>query len=299
MAAPWVAQLQRVLAAKRAVQARARSLRARVVRLVVRLVGWMRPALLRSPDGKARRLGADAVSRTRPWQVRVHVYRLVGRRANGVIRSVGMGGIYHTGVEVGGVEYAYGHHEGECSGVWTQAPRVLPQQFSRRCAEHVHTLHMGEALLSPRELQRTLAGCRADFAGSAYSLLHNNCNHFSAVLCERLVGRAPPAWINRAAARGATLSRTVGRATSSIGRVTTSSAAQLGSALKAPIRRTKLRLSQLAGRLASRPARALPQRARGDAGARRAAEGSEFESDEEPAEEEGGGEALVVSASPR
>lgn len=215
-------------------------------RLVHSVVGLTRPAPRKQRE--ARRLGAGAVDKPRPWRVRVHVYRLVSSRANNIIRSVGVGGVYHTGVEVGGVEYGFGYHDQEHTGVWKQIPRQLPHDFARGRAKHVGVIDMGEAVLSARALQQLLAECMADFAGSSYSVLTRNCNHFTAELCQRLVHRAPPHWINCAAAKGAVISRAVTRASSSIGRAT-SSVAKLGRVIKAPIRLAKLRVSRHAGLL--------------------------------------------------
>ena len=44
-----------------------------------------------------------------------------------------------------------------------------------------------------------------EFLGTNYNLLTNNCNHFTAALCERLTGKSAPAWINRAASIGVAL----------------------------------------------------------------------------------------------
>ncbi|KAJ1620121.1 hypothetical protein T492DRAFT_398390 [Pavlovales sp. CCMP2436] len=78
---------------------------------------------------------------------------------------------------------------------------------------------MGEAILTARELQRLVWEMMAEFPGNGYGLLTRNCNHFTAAFCERLVQRAPPAWINSAAATGAKVSRVVSRASSSVARL--------------------------------------------------------------------------------
>ena len=43
------------------------------------------------------------------------------------------------------------------------------------------------------------------FLGTSYNLLSNNCNHFTSFMCEKLVGKAAPAWLNRAASIGIAL----------------------------------------------------------------------------------------------
>jgi len=40
------------------------------------------------------------------------------------------------------------------------------------------------------------------FLGEGYNLLTRNCNHFTSALCEELVGRPAPGWLNRAASIG-------------------------------------------------------------------------------------------------
>ncbi|KAJ1620122.1 hypothetical protein T492DRAFT_398389 [Pavlovales sp. CCMP2436] len=70
-------------------------------------------SLARHPAGSGgsrqrepRRMAAGVVDKPRPWRVRVHVYQLVSNRTNRLIRMSGLGGgVYHTGVEIGGVEY--------------------------------------------------------------------------------------------------------------------------------------------------------------------------------------------------
>ncbi|KAA6418649.1 MAG: hypothetical protein FRX49_07508 [Trebouxia sp. A1-2] len=70
-------------------------------------------------------------------------------------------GIFHSGLEVYGVEYAYGGHEYDVSGAVQE---------------------MGE-----------------QYKGNAYHLLQRNCNHFSNDLCVKLTGQPAPLWINRLA----------------------------------------------------------------------------------------------------
>ncbi len=59
---------------------------------------------------------------------------------------------------------------------------------------------MGETSLSPSEVGALVEDLgRTSFRGCDYSLLQRNCNHLTALLAERLTGRAPPAWPNRLA----------------------------------------------------------------------------------------------------
>lgn len=197
------------------------------------VVNFARPAP--RPFRQTRRMSSAAVDKPRQWRVKVHVYQLVSNRTNRLCKSVGVGGVYHTGVEVGGVEFGFGWHDHESTGVWRQIPRQLPKDFARGKAVHVVLIDMGEATLTPRELQDILAQVMSEFTGNSYSVLHRNCNHFTIELCKRLVNRSPPDWINSAAAKGARVSLAVGRATSSI--------AKIGRVIRAPLQVANLRLS--------------------------------------------------------
>jgi hypothetical protein len=206
-----------------------------VERFTSKVVGLARPAAPR-PQRETRRLSSAAVEQLRKWRVRVHVYRLVGQRTNRLCQTVGVGGVYHTGVEIGGVEYGFGCHDHDFTGVWRQIPRQLPSEFARGRAVHISVVDMGKATLTARELSMILQALMGEYPGNGYSVLHRNCNHFTFDLCQRLVQKAPPAWINAAAAKGARVHRAVSLATSSV--------AKLTRAIRAPLPQLSLRFSR-------------------------------------------------------
>jgi hypothetical protein len=103
-------------------------------------------------------------------------------------------GIFHAGVEVYGVEYAYGGHEYDCSGVFATNPRDAPGQVVFREA-----ISMGHTNLSAQEVQQLVQKMGQQYKGNKYHLLQKNCNHFSNDLCLQLVGRTAPFWVNRLA----------------------------------------------------------------------------------------------------
>lgn len=208
-----------------------------VERFASKVVGLARPAMPR-PQRETRRLNSAAVEQPREWRVRVHVYRLVSQRTNRLCRTVGVGGVYHTGVEIGGVEYGFGYHDHDFTGVWRQIPRQLPREFARGRAVHVSVIDMGTTTLTARGLSMILQAVMGEYPGNRYSVLHRNCNHFTVDLCQRLVNKEPPAWINAAATKGARVHRAVSLATSSV--------AKLGRAIRAPLPQFNLRLSRRA-----------------------------------------------------
>ena len=71
-------------------------------------------------------------SGTKPAQfpVKLNVYNLAGgNMSDAIISAVAGGGLYHTGLEIDGVEYAFGGGNGKGSGVWAQQPHKLPSCF--------------------------------------------------------------------------------------------------------------------------------------------------------------------------
>ncbi|GIL72375.1 hypothetical protein Vretimale_4154 [Volvox reticuliferus] len=103
-------------------------------------------------------------------------------------------GIFHSGVEVYGVEYAYGGHDYDYSGVFATNPRDAPGQVVFR-----ESIPMGETDLTQQEIHHLVQRMGNDYKGNNYHLLQRNCNHFASDLCRQLVGKEAPNWINRLA----------------------------------------------------------------------------------------------------
>lgn len=111
---------------------------------------------------------------------------------NGYLYTFGVG-LYHSGVCVYGVEYAYGGHPHAHTGVFTTPPKKAPDARFRQ------TLLIGFTRLSPDDVAELVQAMSAIWLGNTYNLLTRNCNHFASDLCERLTGKAAPEWVNRAA----------------------------------------------------------------------------------------------------
>ncbi|GAB4820977.1 hypothetical protein N2152v2_008023 [Parachlorella kessleri] len=103
-------------------------------------------------------------------------------------------GIFHSGVEVYGVEYAFGGHEYDAPGVFATSPKQAPGTVTFR-----ESVPIGETSLSPQEVHAVVQQMGRTYRGNQYHLLQMNCNTFSSDLCERLTGREAPAWVNRLA----------------------------------------------------------------------------------------------------
>ncbi|DBA96750.1 TPA: hypothetical protein ACH3X1_015589 [Trebouxia sp. C0004] len=103
-------------------------------------------------------------------------------------------GIFHSGLEVCGVEYAYGGHEYDVSGVFATNPKDAPGPVLFR-----ESVLVGHTQMSPQHVQQAVQEMGEQYKGNAYHLLQRNCNHFSNDLCVKLTGQPAPLWINRLA----------------------------------------------------------------------------------------------------
>eukprot|EP00245_Coleochaete_scutata_P005090 TRINITY_DN18371_c0_g1_i1.p1 TRINITY_DN18371_c0_g1~~TRINITY_DN18371_c0_g1_i1.p1 ORF type:complete len:186 (-),score=5.86 TRINITY_DN18371_c0_g1_i1:933-1490(-) len=137
--------------------------------------------------------GSETTGLTSRFPVYVNVYDLTP--INNYLYWIGLG-IYHSGLQVHGVEYAYGAHDYSTSGVFEVEPCNTPG-FTYRT-----TILLGSTNLNPRDFRRFMEVCAEDFTGDSYHLIVKNCNHFTNDVCMRLLGKGLPGWINRLARIG-------------------------------------------------------------------------------------------------
>ncbi|CAG9467758.1 unnamed protein product [Pedinophyceae sp. YPF-701] len=122
--------------------------------------------------------------------VKINVYDLTDNRA---LHPFGLG-IYHSGVVLYGVEFAFGGHEGPGTGVFAMQPGNCPGPVQLR-----QTIKVGRTKLSPQEVERVLLEFASRYSGRSYHLLTRNCNHFSQEFAKALTGKRAPGWLNRLA----------------------------------------------------------------------------------------------------
>lgn len=114
---------------------------------------------------------------------------------NGYAYWLGLG-IYHSGVQVHGVEYGFGAHEHETTGVFEVEPRQCPGFTFRK------SILIGRTDLGPREVHSFMEKLAVHYAGNSYHLMTRNCNHFCNDVCLKLTGKPIPRWVNRLARLG-------------------------------------------------------------------------------------------------
>ncbi|XP_039135175.1 deubiquitinase DESI2-like [Dioscorea cayenensis subsp. rotundata] len=112
--------------------------------------------------------------------------------------GIGLGGIFHSAVQVyGDEEWSFGFCE-HGSGVFSCPPRK----------NHLYTYResmvLGETNLSCAKVNQILRELSREWPGSSYGLLSRNCNHFCDTFCDRLGTPKLPAWVNRFANAGDT-----------------------------------------------------------------------------------------------
>lgn len=163
-----------------------------------------------------RRIGAG---HGRP--IKLHIYRLTNVVLDAALYALLGGGIYHTGVEVDGVEYAFGSHAESTTGVWMQEPQKLPDGFANNQAVLIRTLEVAKTHVPPRSLRRLIVELMQAWPGSSYDVLRRNCNHFSAAMIATVLEVEDgmhfiPSWVNRAATESGDIMRLFGAARSTL-----------------------------------------------------------------------------------
>ncbi|KAF7051488.1 hypothetical protein CFC21_059724 [Triticum aestivum] len=86
-------------------------------------------------------------------------------------------GIFHSAVQVHGMEFGYGAHEYATSGVFQVEPKSCPGFIFRR------SVCMGTTNMSRAEVRAFLEDLAEDYHGDTYHLIVKNCNHFTADVC--------------------------------------------------------------------------------------------------------------------
>lgn len=107
----------------------------------------------------------------------LNVYEPAGKNQG----SVAGFGIYHTGVEINGVEYCFAGGTGldftdVRSGVMEQTPKTTPDRSQWKFKESVE---LGRVKWTSKQFSDLLKEMQVAFPASTYHIVHRNCNHFT------------------------------------------------------------------------------------------------------------------------
>ncbi|XP_044471041.1 deSI-like protein At4g17486 [Mangifera indica] len=105
-------------------------------------------------------------------------------------------GIYHSGVQVHGVEYGFGAHDHSTTGIFEVEPKRCPGFTFRK------SILIGRTDLGPKEVRTFMEKLAEDYSGNTYHLITKNCNHFCNDVCLKLTKKPIPPWVNRLARLG-------------------------------------------------------------------------------------------------
>eukprot|EP00930_Biecheleria_cincta_P054868 TRINITY_DN41259_c0_g1_i1.p1 TRINITY_DN41259_c0_g1~~TRINITY_DN41259_c0_g1_i1.p1 ORF type:complete len:392 (+),score=54.80 TRINITY_DN41259_c0_g1_i1:157-1332(+) len=109
-----------------------------------------------------------------------------------------LGGVFHAGIEVGGLEWSFGATQNDSvAGVHC----VLPQENKQH--RYRQTLQLRPTLLAHGDIARIISDLLDEYPGHSYDLLRKNCCHFANDFAKRIGAGCVPSWVHRLARVGA------------------------------------------------------------------------------------------------
>lgn len=94
------------------------------------------------------------------------------------------------------VEYAFGAHERDTTGIFEVEPGHCPGFTFRK------SIYIGSTDLGAKDVREFMEKLAEEYRGNTYHLIQKNCNHFCSDVCVRLTGKSIPRWVNRLARLG-------------------------------------------------------------------------------------------------
>ena len=110
---------------------------------------------------------------------------------NNCLHAIGLG-FYHTGIEISGIEYAFGGG----GGIFQMPPKNI--EF----AEFRESVKLGEIHLLNSDIKHKIYNLSREFGEMDYHPILKNCNNFSNAVCNTLLNKDIPGFVNRWANMG-------------------------------------------------------------------------------------------------
>mmetsp|Transcript_43859 Transcript_43859/g.95483 ORF Transcript_43859/g.95483 Transcript_43859/m.95483 type:complete len:394 (+) Transcript_43859:101-1282(+) len=138
--------------------------------------------------------------------VRVHIYDVSQEESIQKLNRVlahrrspfKLGGVFHAGVEVNGLEWSFGFSASETRpGISCVEPKTHPQHTYRQ------TVEMRRTKVAAEDVADIITSMLEEYPGDDYDLLRRNCCHFADDFCKRLGVGGIPGWVHRLARIGA------------------------------------------------------------------------------------------------
>mmetsp|Transcript_116693 Transcript_116693/g.341613 ORF Transcript_116693/g.341613 Transcript_116693/m.341613 type:complete len:365 (-) Transcript_116693:82-1176(-) len=159
-------------------------------------------------EQQASKASAPDAAATDGLTVRLHIYDVSReesiQKLNRVLAHqyspVKLGGVFHAGVEVNGLEWSFGYSPAEAHpGVACVQPKKHPQHHFRQ------TVVLKETKMPPEDIAGIISNMIEEYPGYDYDLLRRNCCHFADDFCRRLGVGGIPGWVHRLARLGASI----------------------------------------------------------------------------------------------
>lgn len=109
-----------------------------------------------------------------------------------------LGGVFHAGVEVNGLEWSYGMSQSETlPGLSCVLPKQHPSHRYRQ------SVKLNRTKFTAEDIAELISQLAEEYPGHDYHLLRRNCCHFADDFCQRIGAGRIPGWVHRLARIGA------------------------------------------------------------------------------------------------
>ena len=127
-----------------------------------------------------------------PYPIFINIYNFLNTNA---LNNIGLG-IYHSAIEILNIEFAFGGHPYEETGIYTSKPR------NHIIGKFIKQIHLEHTYFSKEQICDILLEAAIKYRGNAYDIIRFNCNDFTDDIAMSLCGTHIPNFINRAAKIG-------------------------------------------------------------------------------------------------